>query len=281
MMAERSPRRWLLLFASLLALAAGCGMATIIASGVPVLRPVLNGLALAIGLTIALLVVRYRLATASIYGAIVTALLLLGATLVSPGLQDVHRWLTIGPLTINAASLAVPVIIALLGRLNAGSALTLTTCLATLAVLIAQPDASQTTAFAAGSAILLSRHGWRSLPLLVPLAAAAIAVWLRPDPLAPVPEVEGIVALMWAISPALALSGALALGSASLLPAIATRNSADRRTGLALSAYFATACLAPAVGAFPVPIMGHGMGFPIGFLLATALLLAPRPDQDR
>ena len=53
-----------------------------------------------------------------------------------------------------------------------------------VALLYLQPDASQATAFAL--AICLHQ------PLAIPFAVLA---WTRPDPLLPVPEVEGIIAL--------------------------------------------------------------------------------------
>lgn len=53
-----------------------------------------------------------------------------------------------------------------------------------MALLYLQPDASQSTAFAL--AIGLQQ------PLTLAIAALA---WTRPDPLLPVPEVEGIIAL--------------------------------------------------------------------------------------
>lgn len=44
------------------------------------------------------------------------------------------------------------------------------------------------------------------------------------------------------------------------------------RSALALSAYFALLSLAPIFGHFPVPLVGLGLSFPIGWWLGFALL---------
>lgn len=274
-----SPSRWILLFAALLAVAATGGILAMLSSGVPVQRPVSNAAALGIGLLIAMTFVRLRMTQATAGWLLTAAVLLLASTLLTPGIDGVHRWLSLGPVTITVASIGIPVAIVLLGRAQMPLPSLLSAIAAVLAILVAQPDASQATAFAVGSAILLAQPGWRSLPVLLILAATAALAWTRPDPLAPVPEVEGIFTLVWTVSPLLALVAALSLAAAAALPAIATRHGTDKRTGLALSACLAVACLAPALGAFPVPVVGYGMGFPIGFLLAFGMLLAPQPDQ--
>lgn len=274
-----SPSRWTLLFAALLAVAATGGMIAMLASAVPAQRAISNIAALGIGLFIAIAVVRLRMTQATIGWLLAATILLLAATLATPGIDGVHRWLSLGPVTITIASIGVPVAIVLLGRAQLPLPVRLAAMAAIWAILVAQPDASQATAFAAGSAIMLARPGWRSLTVLLALAATVGIAWARPDPLAPVPEVEGIFTLAWTVSPLLALVAALSLAAAAALPAIATRHGTDKRTGLALFACLAIACLAPALGAFPVPVVGYGMGFPIGFLLAFGLLLAPQPDQ--
>jgi hypothetical protein len=73
------------------------------------------------------------------------------------------------------------------------------------------------------------------------------------------------------------------LGAASLAP-FALRNAADaaRRAGsLALTAYFVSAALCPVFGAFPVPLIGLGMSFPVGYWLGIALLYANESSGNR
>jgi hypothetical protein len=144
-------------------------------------------------------------------------------------------------------------------------------------VLLAQPDASQLTAFAIAASILVVRSGvalpWKAFALLVAVVFA-IAGWRRPDPLDPVAEVEQIFTLCAAVSPFLALLAGLALAAATVAPLSfsSPAGHAARDGAIALSAYFVSVSLAPFFGWFPVPLVGLGMSFPVGFWLGMGLL---------
>ncbi len=272
---QQAPLRWLLLFVALLAAAVACGAMAMVDAGVPVQRPLLNAAALLVGSILALPILRRGPSPRAAHWALACALLLLAATLLHHGIDGVHRWLPLGPFTVNIASLLVPAMVVLLAR-GGGAQADIAIIATTLAILVAQPDASQATAFAAGVAVLLRgserRYAWL---LTLFLALGAAAAWFRPDPLVPVAEVELIFALMWKSWPALAVIAGLCLAAATSVPALAVRGTAGAHGGLALSATLALNCLAPAVGDFPVPVVGYGMGFALGFPLALALLLAP------
>ena len=82
--------------------------------------------------------------------------------------------------------------------------------------------------------------------------------------------------LVFAVSPVLAAAAALALAAASFAP-LGMRNAAGaahRIAALALTGYFISAAVCPAFGAFPVPLVGLGMSFPVGYWLGIALLCA-------
>jgi hypothetical protein len=87
-----------------------------------------------------------------------------------------------------------------------------------VSVLLAiQPDASQALALLAGIAltVAMARTRYVASGLTLDLIAMATAwAFSRPDPLEPVPHVEGVFLLAWAHS---FLSGALVIGSAVLL----------------------------------------------------------------
>jgi hypothetical protein len=105
----------------------------------------------------------------------------------------------------------------------------------------------------------------------------AVMAWLRPDPLAPVAEVEGIVGLAYALSPPIAVAAVVALGGAALAPMMtATRpeRPAARTAALALGAYSVFSALAPLFGAFPVPLVGVGVSPVVGFWMGAGLLAA-------
>ena len=150
---------------------------------------------------------------------------------------------------------------------------------AVAAVLLAlQPDASQAAAAAAASVVVLltsSRSmGLKAAVGLVSIAAAAMS-FLRPDHLAPVAQVEGIVILAAHVSPVVACLGIAAIVGSLAAPLLLVRDPdpRSRDAALALSAYSTLAALAPVVGAFPVPLMGMAVSPILGAWLGLGALL--------
>jgi hypothetical protein len=151
-------------------------------------------------------------------------------------------------------------------------------CFGLIAALLAlQPDISQLAGFALAAVILCTaRFGARGGAVSFILAAAALVLCLsRPDPLAPVPHVEGIVFLAWSQSPALAIALAMALTATALSPLLAWRTP-QRWPAVALAAYFTTTAAAFLFGAYPVPLAGYGLSFVLGWWLAAGVLASPR-----
>lgn len=193
------------------------------------------------------------------------------ATLISPDQEGVHRWVDLGPLHVNMAMLLMPGAVVAIAA-SAEKQLTWVAFLISLAVLAVQPDASQATTLAIVGA-MVAIIGTKP-PLIrwsVPVIAAgfAVAAWLRPDPLQPVPEVEGIVGLAFAVSPLLAGAAVLSLTAVAAAP---TRT--WRLPGLALGLCFILWALMPLFGAFPVPFVGIGMSPIVGGWLGVGLLAA-------
>lgn len=270
--------------ASLVAVAAGC--VAMAESGVAPSSWLRSVVAWAVGGGLAALVGRYGKPRSASAGAVVLTTAALIATLFTEDVDGVHRWLDIGPLHINAAALLVPALIVGLAAIRMTSPIGLVLAFSTAAILLAQPDASQLLSFAIAASILLVRSGvapgWKTFGLLVAVVFA-IAGWRRPDPLEPVAEVEQIFAMCLAVSPLLASIAGLALAAAALAP-LSFSSSASHRArdgAIALSAYFVSVSLAPFLGWFPVPLVGLGMSFPIGFWLGMGLLfvLARRPER--
>ncbi|MBX3480275.1 MAG: hypothetical protein KF842_07735 [Caulobacter sp.] len=198
------------------------------------------------------------------------------AGFLGPGLQEVHRWLSLGPVQANIAMLLGPAaVVAFAARMDfwpTGSWLAL---LLALALTVAQPDASQATALAVVAlAAAWSFHARpRGRLILAVLAVGAAAwAWLRPDPLAPVPEVEGVIGLAFSQSPTM---GALALGLlllVSLSPMIAALSPGARLPAVSLGLFLLVWAAAPFVGAFPVPFVGLGPSPIVGAWLGVGLL---------
>jgi Cell cycle protein len=221
--------------------------------------------------------------------AAVLALLLMAATLTRPGVDGVRRWVSVGPLHLHAAFVAIPILLVACGRIVRSDpsewTSRLVACALVLAavVLLAQPDPSQATAFASAAAILLwsrrrrSMIGWAAAGVVVLLAAVT---WTRPDPLAPVPYVEGILGLasnegsIWLVLSLLALA---------MLPMpflAAARRETQRREGLALAVYFGIACIMAFTGAYPVPLLGYGLSPILGYFLALACVMLKEPANQ-
>jgi hypothetical protein len=237
---------------SLTAVATGCWIAR--AHGVPAHIWLMNLAAWVVGAGLAAALSR----TKTQRWWPVVALAGLAATFVSPGLSGVHRWIGLGPVRLNGAELLLPpTFVARLGTLLP---------FAILALLALQPDASQAIAFAGGS-IVMAAHQRRIWSVLL-LAAAAALSFLRHDPLAPVPEVEGIVGLAAAMSPAIAALAVLSLAGAVLAPLLVRSPGA-----LALTAYLALCALGPAFGEFPVPLVGMGVSPILGAWLGFGTLM--------
>lgn len=264
---------WRFAAASLLAVAMGCVVAN--AAGVGVAAWGRNLAAWLLGAVLAAAISRRPL-PASVAMAIATAAVAgLAATFLNADQDGVHRWWDLGPLHVNAAAILLPSAIVALAR-PASALIAAGASVAVTALLAAQPDASQATAFAAAMSIAIASRSdapkarFAAVALLAAIAAIA---WLQPDPLEPVPEVEEIVQLAWNVAPWAGVLGILGLIGAAAAPLMMRRPSPD---ALALSAYVAVVMLAPAVGAFPIPLMGMGMSPVLGLWLGIGLLAAPR-----
>ena len=112
--------------------------------------------------------------------------------------------------------------------------------------------------------------------LMAGAAVMAAMAWARPDPLAPVAEVEDIFRLGWEVSPALAIAAAVLLAACALAPLASGRSSEGpaRVAGAALSLLLVTWAVMPALGDFPAPLVGVGMSPIVGAWLGVGLLAA-------
>ncbi|HYE45036.1 MAG TPA: hypothetical protein VEA44_04600 [Caulobacter sp.] len=196
-------------------------------------------------------------------------------TLVGLGLEGVHRWLAIGPVQANMAMLLLPLAVVVFAARAASGWLAWAPMLLALPILAWQPDASQATAIAA-VVVLVAVASLSPLPRLA-VVAVAIAfagwAWLRPDPLAPEPEVEGVIGLAWALSPAAAVAALLLLLGAAVAPVLFSRGCPSARLpALTLGALLLVWIAAPFAGAFPVPFAGISPSPILGAWLGVGLL---------
>lgn len=267
---------WLLGFGAASLIAVATGAAVCAASGVPAALWGRNLAAWVVGAAIAAGIAwAWRPATAPM--ALWLAPLGLGATFLAPGMDGVHRWTDLGPLHMNMAMLLLPAAIAALPAADGAGRLSWAATLLSLALLTAQPDASQATTLAAVvalvAAVSVRQMGPRLGLIAVAVGAAAVA-WLRPDPLLPVPEVEGIVGLAFAVSPVAGGLAVLSLAAVAAAPMLWTRAAAPglRLAGAALGLCLLGWAATPMFGAFPVPLVGVGLSPILGAWLGAGVL---------
>lgn len=261
---------------SLAAVGVGCFVAR--ASGAPVGEWARNLVAWVVGALVAGGLSRWA-GRRAMLGFLIAAPLGLAATLFSGGQEGVHRWIQLGPLRMNVAEMLLPAALVASAAAPIGRRFKWLVATLALALLAAQPDASQATAYGGALIALIayartsrtSRAGGSGLVIL-----AIVAAWLRRDPLGPVPEVEGIMGLAWRLAPVAAVAAWSALAGAALSPLAAGRAEGEdvRAAAVALAAYAALSGLAPLVGAFPVPLVGMGMSPILGLWLGMGLLAA-------
>lgn len=207
------------------------------------------------------------------------AFVLILLSLADPGLEGVRRWFRAGPLVVQPAPLILPFVAWVLAGRPANW--TVAGLAGAVAVLFAaQPDPSAAGALAAISAsVLLARRraGTPDLAILILSLAAFGWASTRPDPLAPVAHVEGIVAAAWSLHPAaggVALIVLLLVPAPFLLRALASKGEGEARRALtfALSGLWLVLVLANLTGRFPAPVVGYGASFVLGWLVSLGLV---------
>jgi hypothetical protein len=199
--------------------------------------------------------------------ALVCAPLLLSGEASTP-----QRWLTFFGFRLYTAPVVIPLFLLLWHHARAGSILSTVAAALMGLGLFVQPDAAQLTAFAIASVPILGLVASSRFVRLLTLAAlllAATVAWHVPDPLAPVPYVEGVFVLaakssVWVLFSAI-LAVALPIGSLGWL-AYRMRSPGI----LAVSLYFAVLYLLAPVRVTPVPLLGFGSGPILGYFIMAS-----------
>lgn len=204
-------------------------------------------------------------------------IVLLVLTFLDSGLEGVHRWVSIGPITLNVAGIMLPILIIELWRIlkvfNWWYSMIITIAISILLVL--QPDASQTTGFILPMIILLLskanksfiRYSFISLIAVIPIIS-----WIFIDSLPPIDYVEEIVLMVKTIGRVWFMIG---IGSLVLLPLpfIILPSKNYCLLSMCLGLYFIIILISTLFGNFPVPLMGYGISPLIGYFIAITWLL--------
>ena len=115
----------------------------------------------------------------------------------SESVLGVYRWISVGGLSLHASAIVAPLIIlCVAAEASHRSRIALAISVTAALILALQPDAAQTTSFAAACAVIIApamaRQPRIALIGFALLLAASVFSLIRHDPLLPVAHVEGI-----------------------------------------------------------------------------------------
>ncbi|MGE7020986.1 FtsW/RodA/SpoVE family cell cycle protein [Solibacillus cecembensis] len=218
-----------------------------------------------------------------LYLPVVTIMILLLLTFLDSGVEGVHRWLTLGPISINISNVFLPLLLILLSTLLSKNQWwkSYLIVLTTSFLLVLQPDASTVTAFVISTLVLfvcnINRYSIRFTLLLIPLTFVIIS-WIFIDSLAPVPYVEDILFMakdlgfLWFI---IALTSLFIL----IIPFLFFPPKKQKITSISLGIYFLTLLITTFFGHFPVILMGYGISPIIGYFISINWLIQSKQEE--
>ena len=204
-------------------------------------------------------------------------LVLYALTFIDSGVDSVHRWLSLGPISLYISSIFAPILIIGLWSLLEKNKYLLAgaNTVIVAAILFLQPDASQLTAFAIPMMIIFFIKSNKKIPtcfIIGILILFVIISWINLDILPPVIYVEDIVGMVMDMGIIWSVLGIAAL----ILPPIPffiLPTSKYRVVSACLGLYYAIFIVSTFFGNFPVPLMGYGISPIIGYLIAITWLL--------
>jgi cell division protein FtsW (lipid II flippase) len=208
--------------------------------------------------------------------AVAIATVVVWAPVWTTSLAGPERWLTAGGVRLYVASAVLPAMVLVLARALregvplAGWSWGLMT--ATLWGLATQPDASQATACALACALPLARASApmpTRLSVATALAAGVAWAWWQPDPLLPVPHVEGVLELAAAAGPMWFAAAVITLALPLLALARLARASNDTAL-LSVAIYYVAIDVLAWRQRTPMPLLGYGAGPVVGYALMVA-----------
>ncbi|MBC3875037.1 hypothetical protein [Undibacterium flavidum] len=215
-----------------------------------------------------------------IYNGVATLVLMLlglGACFAFPESGNPVRWLKLGGLRLYFSAAVLPLALYLLARLHWRLQFSVSVNVVLMfvfaALLTLQPDVSQLIAFAlAALFIVWHRAGGSMLKVGVTavLGLLCYRCWQQPDPLQPVPYVEGVIQLAGGMGIVAMLAAIL---SVALIPIGlfygAIKRSAPELMPIAL--YYIAIMIFAYLGFTPMPLLGFGAGPVIGYFAVLVM----------
>ncbi len=200
-------------------------------------------------------------------------ILLLFSSLIFNGISGVHRWVNIGPIALNIAFIAVPILLICIYIFsNSGHLQTCYSLILSIAVILfLQPDASMLTAFfmALIPFYRSNRNKFWKYSWILLLILSGVS-WIRTDTLEPVSYVEDILIIAINISWGYLFCFLFSFGV--LLWPFFKRNNCKqyREISTSLGLFFLCLIVSTLFGNFPVPLIGYGISPIIGYLASVS-----------
>ena len=183
--------------------------------------------------------------------------------LAGPDIGGVRRWLPLGPVSLHAGMLLIPLLGCLCardpryGRWVLGAA---------MSAALLQPDAASAAALTLVVAALAWMHRTPFFAAITALGLAACVIAFGVGNLPPQPFVEHVFADAWAVQPLIALSLVAAVATGLVL--LLTSRTMPREERFVLAAAMTGFTAMSLIGNYPTPLLGYGAAPILGFGLA-------------
>ncbi|MBK1812166.1 FtsW/RodA/SpoVE family cell cycle protein [Clostridium sp. YIM B02505] len=204
--------------------------------------------------------------------SILICLLFLMLTFVTPSMNGVHRWLSLGGIRFNVSMIVSPILIITLWKMSKVIDYRLSAVITVVisALLLIQPDASELTGFAIPMMVILcssTEKKYLRTFLVGVLSILVVLSWVFLDTLPPVTYVEGILNLVGNMGLVFLVLGIMFLIILPL-PFILSPPKDLKIPSICIGLYFIIILTSTFFGNFPVPLMGYGISPIIGYFIA-------------
>lgn len=208
----------------------------------------------------------------------IASVLFLAGSFLSDGIDDVHRWIQIGPMNLNIAFIALPILLITINRLLEKGRFKI--CIALILVsailLFLQPDASMISAFSVALLPIIytkcKNKLWNFVVVAILIFFSAIS-WSNIDRLQPVSYVENIIVLAkesgW-VYLFLCIFALFVMIWPFVRP---TGFQQCRGISVSLGLFFFVLIMSTLFGNFPVPLIGYGISPILGYMISAAYVV--------
>ena len=183
--------------------------------------------------------------------------------LAGPDIDGVRRWLPLGPMSLHAGMLLIPLLGCLCARDPRNGPWVLG---AAMGISLLQPDAASAAALALVAASLVWMHRKPFFAAIAAIGLAICVVAYGAGDLPPQPFVEHVFADAWADRPVLALS--LVAGVVTGLILLLTAQTVPREERFVMAAAMTGFTALSLIANYPTPLVGYGAAPILGFGLA-------------